>query len=36
VIHYLSAHKAIMKENNPRQSEKWQLMEHNRTFIAIF
>jgi len=36
VMPYLSAHKVIVKENNPRQSEKWHLMEHNRTFMPWF
>jgi len=36
VMSYLSAHKMIVKENNPRQSEKWHLMEHNRTFMPWF
>jgi len=36
VIPYLSAHKAIVKENNPRQSEKWHLMKHNKTFMPWF
>ena len=36
VMFYLSAHKVIVKENNPRQSEKWHLMEHNRTFMPWF
>jgi len=33
VIPYIDAHKVIVKENNPRQAEKWVLMEHNRTFM---
>ena len=33
VIPYIEAHKAIVKANNPRQAEKWVLMEHNRTFM---
>jgi len=36
VIPYIDAHKAIVKENNPRQPEKWVLMEHNRTFVPWF
>jgi len=36
VIPYINAHKAIVKANNPRQTEKWVLMEHNRTFIPWF
>jgi len=36
VIPYIDAHKAIMKENNPRQSEKWVLIEQNRTFMPWF
>jgi len=36
VIPYLSTHTTIVKENNPRQSEKWHLIEHNRTFITWF
>ena len=36
VMPYTSAHKLIVKVNNPRQSEKWNLMEHNRTFIPWF
>ena len=29
VIPYIKAHKAIVKANNPRQAEKWVLMEPN-------
>jgi len=36
VIPYIKAHKAIVKENNPRQVDKWVLMEHNRTFMSWF
>ena len=36
VIPYIEAHKANVKENNPRQAEKWVLMEHNRTFMPWF
>ena len=36
VIPYIEAHKAIVKANNPRQAEKWVLMEHNRTFMPWF
>jgi len=36
VMPYLSAHKVIVKENNLRQSQKWHLMEHNRTFMPWF
>jgi len=36
VIPYIKDHKAIVKENNPRQAEKWVLMEHNRTFMPWF
>jgi len=36
VTHYIDAHKAIVKANNPRQPEKWVLMEHNRTFMPWF
>ena len=36
VIPYLSAHKALVKEQNPRQPEKWILMEHNKTFMSWF
>ena len=36
VIPYRDAHTAIMKANNPRQTEKWVLMEHNRTFRPWF
>ena len=31
VVPYIEAHKAIVKANNPRQAEKWVLMEHNRS-----
>ena len=33
VIPYIEGHKTIMKKNNPRQPEKWVLMEHNKTFM---
>jgi len=36
VIPYLNAHKAIVNKQHPRQSEKWQLMEHNKTFMPWF
>jgi len=36
IIPYIDAHKAIVKANNPRQPEKWVLMEHNRTFMPWF
>jgi len=36
VIPYIKAHKAVVKANNPRQEEKWVLMEHNRTFMPWF
>jgi len=36
VIPYLSAHKAIVKKQHPRQLEKWQLMEHNKMFMPWF
>ena len=36
VIPYIETHKAIVKEYNPRQAEKWVLMEHNRTFMPWF
>ena len=36
VIPYIEAQKAIAKENNLRQAEKWVLMEHNRTFMPWF
>jgi len=36
VIPYIEAYKAIVKENNPRQTEKWVLMEHNRIFMPWF
>ena len=36
VIPYIETHKAIVKANNPRQAEKWVLMEHNRTFMPWF
>jgi len=36
VITYIEVHKAIVKANNPRQVEKWVLMEHNRTFMPWF
>ena len=34
VILYIDAHKAIVKANNPRQTEKW--MEHNKIFMPWF
>ena len=33
VIPHIDANNAIVKANNPRQPEKWVLMEHNRTFM---
>jgi len=36
VIPYIKAHKVIVKANNPREAEKWVLMEHNRTFMPWF
>ena len=36
VIPYIDAHKAIVKENNPRQLEKRVLMKHNITFMPWF
>jgi len=33
VIPYIKAHKAIVRANNPRQAEKWVLME---TFMPWF
>jgi len=33
---YIDAHKTIVKANNPRQLEKWILMEHNKTFMPWF
>jgi len=36
IIPYIDAHKAILKANNPRQPEKWVLIEHNRTFMPWF
>ena len=36
VIPYIEAYKAIVKANNPRQTEKWVLMEHNRIFMPWF
>jgi len=36
VMSYLSTHKVIVKDNNPRPSKKWHLMEHNRTFMHWF
>jgi len=36
VIPYLTKHKDIVKEKNPRQSERWVLMEHNKTFMTWF
>ena len=35
-IPYLFAHKAIIKKQHLRQSEKWHLMEHNKTFKPWF
>ncbi|KAG2371826.1 uncharacterized protein HKW66_Vig0239470 [Vigna angularis] len=36
VIPFLEAHKVVVRDKYPRQSEKWQLMEHNRTFLSWF
>jgi len=36
IIPYIETHKAIVKENNLRQAEKWILTEHNRTFMPWF
>jgi len=36
VIPYIESHKSIVKANDPRQAEKWVLMEHNRTFMPWF
>ena len=33
---YISTHKAIVRRNNPRQSKKWLLHEHNKTFRKWF
>ena len=33
---YLTAHKKIIKQNNPRMNEKWLLNEHNKTFLKWF
>ncbi|KAL3627054.1 hypothetical protein CASFOL_028417 [Castilleja foliolosa] len=31
---YLDAHKAFIKEQNPRKNEKWLLNVHNKTFMS--
>ncbi|XP_047150143.1 uncharacterized protein LOC124822207 [Vigna umbellata] len=36
VIPYLSAHKDIVKRNNPRMPQKWVINEHNKTFLKWF
>jgi len=36
VIPYLTKHKDIVKGKNPRQSERWVLMEHKKTFMTWF
>ena len=36
VIPYIEAHKATVKANNPRQAEKWVLIEHNRNSMPWF
>jgi len=36
VLPYLDAHKDIVKYKNPRQSEKWVLIENNITFMSWF
>ncbi|XP_052728168.1 uncharacterized protein LOC128195186 [Vigna angularis] len=33
---YLSAHKDIVKRDNPRMPEKWLINEHNKTFLRWF
>lgn len=33
---YIAAHKAIVRKENPRHSEKWYVEEHNRTFRSWF
>ena len=33
---YLTAHKKIIKQNNPRMNEKWLLNELNKTFLKWF
>ena len=36
VLPYLSSHKNMLKENNPRMNEKSLLNEHNKTFLKWF
>ena len=36
VIPYLSAHKEIVKRNNPRMPKKWVITEHNKSFLKWF
>jgi len=36
VLPYLDTHKDIVKYKNPRQLEKWVLIEHNKTFMSWF
>jgi len=36
VIPYLTKHKDIVKEKNPRQSKRWVFMKHNKTFMTWF
>ncbi|CAH9130336.1 unnamed protein product [Cuscuta epithymum] len=33
---YLQVHKALVKQKNPRKTEKWLLNEHNKTFVKWF
>jgi hypothetical protein len=33
---YLAAHNVIVKDRNPRMSEKWLLNEHNKPFLKWF
>jgi len=36
ILPYLVAHKDIVKDNNSRPSEKWVLMDRNKTLMAWF
>ena len=36
VLPYLDTHKDIVKYKNPRQLEKWVLIEHKKTFMSWF
>ena len=36
VLPYITSHKDIVRRNNPKQSEKWLLHEHNKTFRKWF